>query len=207
MSAGRPSEVSGQPVRSLDAARTDAERVARFRAGEAAAFEELLAGLWDPVVAYVERLVGDRDTARDIGQETFLRLWAKRHEWTQAGTIRAFLYRTARNLAIDEHRQAYARKHGVVARHARETAPPPTPARELEINDLQLALEAAVKALPPQRREVFTLYHLHNLSYRQIAEVMGIKPQVVANYMSAALAELRVTLRPILASADQPPSA
>lgn len=109
------------------------------------------------------------------------------------------MYRAAHNLGLDEVRKERTRKHGVVARHARDNARTPrTPAAELEQDELNEALERAVSELPARRRDVFVLYHLHNLSYRQIADVLEIKPQVVANYMSAALAELRQALRPVL---------
>lgn len=194
--ASHPSSRKREQVLSFDAARAAAERLSRFRAGDTDAFDEILAQYWAPIVRYVERFLNDRDLAQDVAQEVFIRLWLKRHKCARPAAIGAFLYSAAHNLAIDEKRKEKTRKHGVVMRHAREDArTPPTPAGELEQTELRDALERAVEALPARRREVFILYHLHDLSYRQIAEVMGIKPQVVANYMSAALAELRQRLR------------
>jgi len=197
-----PRRLGQQSIASIEKARAEADRAARFRAGDTAAFEELLAQFWDRIVAYVERLLGDRDVARDIAQDAFVRLWTKRHQWIESASIPAFLYHTARNLTIDEHRRDQVRKHGVVMRYGGEIESPPTPARDLETEELRRILETAVNALSPQRREVFCLYYEHNMSYRQIAATMGIKPQVVANYMSAALAALRETLKPMLPRDD-----
>lgn len=185
---------------SLEAARIDAERIARFRAGDAAAFDEILAEYWGAIVRYAERMLADPDLAHDIAQETFIRLWLKRHEWTRPGALAAIIYRTAHNLVIDETRRRGARTHGAVVHCAREdeSRRPPTPAAELEQAELRAALDRAINVLSARRREVFILYHFHNRSYRQIAEILGVKPQVVANYMSAALTELRRTLQPLL---------
>jgi RNA polymerase sigma-70 factor, ECF subfamily len=188
------------PALSLDAARIDADRLARFRAGDAAAFDEVLSEYWDPVVRYAEGMLADRDVAHDVAQEVFIRLWLKRHEWTRSAAIPAFLYRVAHNLVVDEHRKTHVRARGAVARHTRQdyARSPVTPATELDQAYLRDTLDRAVAALSERRREVFVLYHFHNRSYRQIAEILGVKPQVVANYMSAALTELRRTLKPLL---------
>jgi len=69
------------------------------------------------------------------------------------------------------------------------------PLRDLEQQEAAAVLYAALEHLPTRRREVFTLYHLQKLSYKQVAEVMGIRPQTVANYLRAALLDLRRSLR------------
>jgi RNA polymerase sigma-70 factor (ECF subfamily) len=59
-------------------------------------------------------------------------------------------------------------------------------------------MEAAVLALPERRRTVFLLARFHDLSRGQIAEMMGISPQTVANQLSSALSSLRESLAPLL---------
>ena len=53
------------------------------------------------------------------------------------------------------------------------------------------AVERAIAALPPRRREIFILVRVHGLSYGEVAEILQISPQTVANQMSAALTTLR----------------
>jgi RNA polymerase sigma-70 factor (ECF subfamily) len=60
---------------------------------------------------------------------------------------------------------------------------------------LEDAFREALGALPPRKREVFTLARFQGLSYAEIAGVLGTSPQTVANQMSAALQQLRVALR------------
>lgn len=142
----------------------------------------------------MDRLVGDLDAAHDVAQATFVRLWLQRSEIPTGVSIAAFIYRTARSYAIDEHRREAIRHRGQVAISRGGSADPLTPLEQAERAELNEAIDKALARLPSRRREAFVLFHFHNLSYNQIAEVMGVRPQVVANYMSAALADLRVTL-------------
>jgi RNA polymerase sigma-70 factor (ECF subfamily) len=68
--------------------------------------------------------------------------------------------------------------------------------------ELKRLAAAAVAGLPPKRREVFRLVREEGLSYKEVAEALGLSPQTVANHMSLALADLRATLRPYLPVQD-----
>ena len=70
----------------------------------------------------------------------------------------------------------------------------PSPAAELEATEFGTAADRAIASLPERRRDVFILAHLHGLSYREVAESLGITPRTVANHMSLALAQLRDSL-------------
>ncbi len=59
-------------------------------------------------------------------------------------------------------------------------------------------MEEAIEGLPPRRREVFTLGYLHGFKHDEIAAIMHVSGQTVKNQMSAALADLRRSLRPFL---------
>ncbi|HWV57975.1 MAG TPA: sigma-70 region 4 domain-containing protein, partial [Longimicrobiales bacterium] len=66
--------------------------------------------------------------------------------------------------------------------------------------ELRVAILAAAERLSPRRREAFTLVHIHGLSNREVAEIMDVRPQTVANYLQAAIADLRVALKPFFPS-------
>jgi len=178
--------------------------MARIRAGDETAFQEVLTAYFSSIVAYISRLCGDRDAAKDVAEEAFVRLWQRRQEWRTEGSIRGFLYRTARNIAIDQARKERLRWRWIHTRSTVDEPEPPTPERELEDKELRLVVDEAIASLPPRRREAFTLFYFHNLTYRQIAEVMELKPQAVANYISAAYADLRTRLAPVFPRRDDP---
>lgn len=181
-----------------DRAPLDRDLMVQVRAGSARAFEAVVEAHWSRTAWYAQHLVGDSDQASDVVQEAFTRLWQLRGEWEPTGSVRVWLLRTARNLIVSE-----ARRRSVRARWAARTLgetqkQPSTPLQEMERTELREAIQLAVHSLPPRRREVFTLFHVQDLSYREIAEIMDIRPQSVANYLQAAVADLRRQLGPIL---------
>lgn len=165
----------------------------RLAMGDTAAFDEILQEHWLPIVAYATSFVRTREAGEDIAQETMLRLWRARKDWKPTATLRTYLYRITRNLALHEldRRRVRSRSRELVALG---WARPATPLEELQQKELRLAVEAAVDALPPRRREVFILARVHGLSYKEVGEILNIAPQTVANQMSAALSQLRNTL-------------
>jgi RNA polymerase sigma-70 factor, ECF subfamily len=178
--------------------REPAELMARVRAGDTGAFENLVERLWRRVFLYAYHLVGDADRASDVAQEAFARLWQKRAAWHASGGVEVWLLRTARNVVISEQRKLAVRKRFAVSVSRQEARRPRTPLQDAEDEELRAAIMQAIHRLSQRRREVFTLFHLQGLSYREISEIMEIRPQTVANYLKAALADLRAALAPHL---------
>lgn len=168
----------------------------RIREGHRAALGNLLERYWSPLVGYAAGIVGGRDQAKDVVQDTFIRVWQKREEWSSGGSVGAYLYRIVRNLSLNARRdrKTSAKRHDECGKMRAREAPPRTPAEALEADALRAEVETAIEALPERRREVFVLSRFHGLTHREIAETMGISPQTVSNQMTAALAELRDAL-------------
>jgi RNA polymerase sigma factor (sigma-70 family) len=167
-------------------------------AEEVASQEADLAGVFRlyhlRVFHYALQLVGNRDDALDITQETFLRLhrhWARRDP---AKPISAWLYAIARNLAIDS-----LRRRGTRAETAEDPAIPDTLARDPEGQatnaELQQRLWSAIRSLPEPLREVLLLRDWHGMRYAEIAEVTGINTTTVTSRLFEARQRLRKQLR------------
>lgn len=166
------------------------------RTGTASTLDELLKLHWHPLVSYASHLLDSADAAEDVVQETFLRLWERRTEWSHTDSV-SFLYRITRNLALNEQRRRKVRARWLLTGEPLRR-PGPTPLESAQESELRGAVEHALHALPPRRREAFVLARFHGLSYRQIAKVMGTSPQTTANQISAALVDLRRALEPFL---------
>jgi RNA polymerase sigma-70 factor, ECF subfamily len=191
----RPNRVEASPPLRDDS--MDADVVTGLRAHDPAALDLALQRYWFSVVAYVGRLVETSDAAGDIAQRTFCLLWERRSTWRADGSVRGLLYRIARNFALSERRHRSVELR-FAADRAEPDAPNPTPLDIVENDQLRVALEGAIAQLPPRRREVFVLRCVHNLSYKEIAEVMRISPQTVANQLSHAIAALRQSLETLI---------
>jgi RNA polymerase sigma-70 factor (ECF subfamily) len=171
----------------------EAELIEGLRTGNPAALRSLLEIHWGPLVRYARRMLPEPDEAQDVVQEAFVRLWARRTRWTVEGSRRALLFTITRRAALDELRRRDRR--GRAARAFQGPAPPTLPSQDAAADELKAAAAAAVASLPPKRQEVFRLVREAGLSYAEVAEVMDVSPQTVANQMSLALSDLRQALR------------
>ncbi len=173
----------------------DEELVRRLRASDESALEIVIVAFWQRLVRFVEGILGREGGGEDVVQEAFIRLWMRRTELRIEGSFRALLYTLARNAAIDELRRGGRRM--ALNTKVDPPSPQPSPLAALEESELREVAEAAIASLPPRRREVFRLARMEGLSYKEIAEVMGLSPQTVANQMSRALTALHEALDPI----------
>jgi RNA polymerase sigma-19 factor, ECF subfamily len=169
--------------------------------GDVAALQGLMDAYWRPLLNYATRILGDRDTAEDTVQEAFIRLWERRGEWKADSPARIVLYTIVRNLALNGRKSARVRDRSDVRLRLPRPAPLTAPEDALQADELTRALQAAIDSLPPRRREILLLSRFDSLSRHEIADLLGLAPQTVANHLALVLAELRVKLRSFLSPA------
>ncbi|HEV7710520.1 MAG TPA: sigma-70 family RNA polymerase sigma factor [Asanoa sp.] len=147
----------------------------------------------DALFAHALRLVsGDRQRAEDLVQETLLRAW--RHPEAldpQRGSVRAWLFTTARHLAIDAWRRRTSRVGEVVT----DDLPEPPP----EIDEADRAVEAwtvaeALARLSPAHRDVLVECFYQGRSVAEAAARLGVPPGTVKSRTHYALRSLRLVL-------------
>jgi len=135
-------------------------------------------------------ILGDVERAREVVQETFLKLWRAdptRHE----DHLAPWLFRVCRNRSLDVRGRA-AREAPLDV--APRPAPGPSPAAQAANREDSRRLLAAVEALPARQREVLRLRLLEGLSYREIAEVTGLKEGHVGYLLHHAIRGVRERL-------------
>jgi len=168
-------------------------------------------GRWDPallVESYADRvyrfllaLTKDREVARDLTQETFLKL----HQAGQAGRgdlpSATYVLTVARNTALSwfRRRKLEAKHLSVVPSDDLEPLAVPAaddhPDHELARSELRVALREALATLPEELRSVFLLSEVEGLSYAEIAKVVDCPPGTVASRKHHAILKLRQEMR------------
>lgn len=175
----------------------DRQTIARALAGDEAAFESVVRTHYPGLCDHVLRYVGCPEVAEDLVLELFAHLWDRRHRSIPLTVDRGYLYRSARNRALD-----YLRRQRVATvwaeRMSREVHEPPDDAPDdmLECSELAAAAARAVAELPEQRRRIFVLCREHEMSYAEVGERLGISPRTVNTQMTRALRTLRGKLAP-----------
>ena len=174
----------------------DPEILARLQRGDDAAFAELFRAHYPALVVAADRLLDDRAAAEDVAQEAMLELWRHRDALPADTRLRAYLYQSVRNRALTHIR------HLRVARRAEPDVPLPTPSAPADASaltaELDIAMKAAVAALPDDVRETFQMSRIDGLTYAEIARTLGISVKTVEARMGRALRSLRERLAPWL---------
>jgi RNA polymerase sigma-70 factor (ECF subfamily) len=174
---------------------SDRALMARLREGDALALHRLMHSYWKPLVARARAILADEDAAADAAQQTFIALWQRRAQWRETGSVSGLLFRMVRNVALNDRRTRRSRARSDAARIGSRAATPCTPLQALEERELRAALMRAIGRLPARRKQVYVLSRDHELSHQEISTLMGISPQTVANQMTLAMADLRLSLR------------
>jgi RNA polymerase sigma-70 factor (ECF subfamily) len=168
-------------------------QVAALRRGDEAAFDVIFRRWYEPLCGYASRLTdGDMDEAEDLVQQVFVKLWEQRERLNIAWSLKAYLFKTVHNAALNRLRAANTRfKYLEVNASQLENANVPPDDTASELNE---RLQKALDLLPPQCRLVFELSRFEELKYREIADQLGISIKTVETQMGKALRILRLQL-------------
>jgi RNA polymerase sigma-70 factor (ECF subfamily) len=162
-----------------------------------AAFNELR----DELISTLCYLLGNRDDALDVAQETFLKCWRAKASTADVDNLRAWIFRVGLNAAKDLQRSAWNRRMKTTVAEESMIAAPESPlGRTLEDQETLSRLREAITELRQDEKEVFLLRQNGDLTYEQIAEIRRTPVGTVKTQMRAAL----IKLRKILVPAEQP---
>ena len=146
---------------------------------------------------FVYRYVRSRAVAEELVQECFYQVWKRAGVAGPDGerVTRAYLYRAARNQALNHLKhlrveEAWEKED----RQSRQGVTSP-PDQAFDTGELKRAIRRAVDQLPERCRVVFLLRRDQDLSYDEIAKMMGVSPKTVENHMGRALRSLRKMLK------------
>lgn len=165
---------------------TEAALVDRMRRGDEGAFEVLYARHQPAVFRYALRMTGSPEMADDAVQETFLSLLRGSGYDAGLGPLRSYLYGTARNLLFRMW-GAQGREEDI---HPATADAGPDPLEGLEAAEQAALLRQALASLPPHYREVVAFCDLEEMSYAEVAEILGCAVGTIRSRLSRARALL-----------------
>ena len=139
---------------------------------------------------YARGLTRNHETADDLVQDTLERAWNRITLWQRRGDLRAWLFSILHNLFIDSARSQRASPEEPMRDEAHSAPARASQSDMLEVRDLDRAL----LRLPPDQREVLLLVAVEQMTYEQIAAVLGIPPGTVMSRLSRARTQLRAIL-------------
>ena len=185
---------SSNPVESVPSA--DADLVARCRAGDLTAFEELYRRHSARLYNLAFRMFGNVPDAEDVLQEIFLIAFRKLHSFKGDSGLSTWLYRLAMNHCLDHLRSKAARMRHTTDSLDDDTRGGPVivPQAGPELTVTRMDLERAILQLPEGCRAAFLLHDVEGFEHREIAEILGIAAGTSKSQVHKARMKLRAAL-------------
>lgn len=158
---------------------SDEELILKFQNGEVEAFNILVARFKDPLMNFIYRYVGDMDLAADILQDTFLRVYHKKHLYKTVAKFSTWIYTIAGNLAKSELRSSRRKYTTSITQQQNDDNDydiplpdhDPQPDRTAGSALLYDAIQKALLEIPEVFREAVVLRDIQDLTYEEIAEI------------------------------------
>ncbi|MDZ7757966.1 RNA polymerase sigma-70 factor [Rhodohalobacter sp.] len=177
-----------------DVDKTHHKLVEQIRSGDQCAFEKLFHLHYSRLCVFSNSYLKSLDLSRDVVQEVFIKIWDNREEFDIKHSLKAYLYQAVRNQSLnhlEKNKQKIRLKESLKEQRdmLQERA-----LDDFNTEELTQKIWKMVEELPERRKTIFILYRKHGLSYKEIAEVMGITRKTVENQMGKSLQFLRERL-------------
>ena len=170
------------------------EIIGKILKGDKEQFESLFRSTYVSLVRYAMTLIKDHDTAEEIVQDLFVRIWQDRDKIQIHTTLNGYLFRSVHNSCIH-----WADHKKVMDRHAAEMAHRPEENNEIATDliiyrELQEKVAEILSKLPERCGQIFTMNRFEGLKYSEIADKLSISVKTVEANMGRALKEFRKAL-------------
>ena len=172
----------------------DNEIIGRIRKGDIKQFESLFRSSYASLVKYAKTLIKDHDTAEEIVQDLFFRIWQNKEKIKIESSLNGYLFRSVHNSCLHhiEHMK-------VIERHEQEMTfsqndESESPAEILQYKELQSKIARTIEKLPERCGQIFCMNRFEGLKYAEIAEKLAVSIKTVEANMGKALKEFRKAL-------------
>jgi RNA polymerase sigma-70 factor, ECF subfamily len=172
----------------------DTDIIGRIRKGDVKQFESLFRSSYISLVRYARTMIKDQDTAEEIVQDLFFRIWQDRGKIRIESSLNGYLFRSVHNRCLHniEHNR-------VIEKHAEEMSfrlreSPENPSDILNYKELQAKVASILEKLPERCGKIFYMNRFEGLKYNEIAEKLSVSVKTVEANMGKALKEFRKEL-------------
>jgi RNA polymerase sigma-70 factor (ECF subfamily) len=158
-------------------------------------FESLFRQYYQMLCSYAYRFVNDSDTAEEIVQDLFYKLWEKREELQINSSVKSYLFSAVHNRCLKyiEHRNVENKYRDYYL--LRESEIDSEPQHGSEVHEMQEIIDSTLDSLPDRCSRIFRLNRFDGLKYQEIAQKLSISVKTVEANMGKALKMLRKNLK------------
>ncbi|MGM0530349.1 MAG: RNA polymerase sigma-70 factor, partial [Bacteroidota bacterium] len=168
--------------------------VGALKKGNSQAFEALFYRYYGKVYNFTHKLLKDEGDAENMVQEVFITVWEKRNSIDAHRSFSGFLFTITRNKIYNLLKkkvpvQEFNDQMENTGSYNR------SPSRDFEFHELNEVVRGIIDSLPPKRKKIFLLSRIRGLTYREIADKLGISVNTVDTQVRKSLNEIRISLK------------
>lgn len=193
----------------------DVQLMLSAKRGDDSSFNQLVTRYQERLVSVLYHLIGDQETAEDLAQESFLRVYRARHGYEPTAKFSTWLFRIANNLALNSKRDTFRKRE--VSLPASDTGPLGTrpaekqfaeksalmPTRQADKNEMLGIVRSALTELNERQRAALLLHKFEGMSYADIGNTLELTEPAVKSLLSRARTRLREVLEPYVKASDK----
>ena len=190
----------------------DAALMLRVKRGDRAAFAELVGKFRQPLFNFIFRTLRDETETEDVAQAAFLQVWKSRARYERTAKFSTWLFTIARNLCLNElRRRSRHPAESIEETHAEHEDQPQRQYEDKKVflptetalhGELARKIEEALSALPEQQRTDILLCRQDELSYEEIAEILGCSLSATKSIIHRGRETLKEKLKRYLQTGD-----
>lgn len=190
----------------------DSQLMRRVQRGDREAFATLVERYQQPIYNFILRTVRDHSEAEDLAQNTFVQVWKSAKRYRVSAKFSTWLYTIARNLALNElRRRTRHRAESLDAPHPEREEQPlhqiqdgaaPVPPEQLVRDELFAKVEEAIGDLPENQRTALLLCREDEVTYEEIARILGVSVSATKSVIHRAREVLRLRLKAYLRTGE-----
>ncbi|NGP76756.1 RNA polymerase sigma-70 factor [Balneolaceae bacterium YR4-1] len=163
----------------------------RIRNSDEQAFKAMFDATFENFVRYAWKYTKTKDSAMDIVQESFIKLWNIRERLDPAQSLKTYFYRMVKHKSLNYLRDVKIHTEDVTEMEIADSNLSILKDDDSESSKLLEPLKRWIDELPDRQQEAFKLSRYEGLTHEEIAEVMEVSPRTVNNHIGAALNHLQ----------------
>lgn len=175
----------------MNASITDEKLIAAIGNDDYTSYNKLFVRYYSRLCCYVYRLLGEKEDAEDVVQDLFFTLWNNRKKIAIGENVSGYLYKMAKNLALNHIRTQTNYKTVLENREEQLSYYEENP---LETEEFRMALYDCINLLPGRCKEVLLLHRVKGLKQKEIADQLSISVKTIKNQIWASLQRLKKCL-------------
>ena len=178
---------------------TDRQFVKNLKEGDKKSFEKIYEILYYRLINFAKEYVIDMEAAREIVQDSFIRLWESRTRLRYDTNMSSLLFTITRNNSLNylKHMLAERKYHEYTRQRQYQLnyiALKDESSEQIIYKELRDRIQFAIEELPPKCRQIFEMSRMKDLKHREIASLLNISIKTVDNQISEALKRIRLQI-------------